>query len=203
MICGIIIVFRKCKKLSFKGWVKIKVIAGNIRGLKLDSDKNEKLRPTKDRVKESLFNILNFDILGKSFLDLFGGTGQIGIEAFSRGAENVVIIEHSKENAKLIKKNIAKIKQSHNIKFFQTDAINYIQNCKNKFDIIYIDPPYQKIDILEKSLIFSEKIINKNGFIITETLSSYVSTEKINNITLQKRYIYGNISLNLYKNIQQ
>ena len=168
----------------------------------MDSDKNEKLRPTKDRVKESLFNILNFDILGKSFLDLFGGTGQIGIEAFSRGAENVVIIEHSKENAKLIKKNIAKIKQSHNIKFFQTDAINYIQNCKNKFDIIYIDPPYQEINILEKSLIFSEKIINKNGFIITETLSSYVSTEKINNITLQKRYIYGNISLNLYKNIQ-
>lgn len=190
------------QKLSFKGWVEIKVIAGNIRGLKLDSDKNEKLRPTKDRVKESLFNILNFNILRKSFLDLFGGTGQIGIEAFSRGAENVVIIEHSKENAKLIKKNIAKIKQPHNIKFFQTDAINYIQNCKNKFDIIYIDPPYQEINILEKSLIFSEKIINKNGFIITETLSSYVSTEKINNITLQKRYIYGNISLNLYKNIQ-
>lgn len=93
----------------------MQVISGNIRGLKLESAKNPDLRPTKDRIKKSLFDILRFKIQGKSFLDLFGGTGQIGIEAFSQGAGRIVIIEKDEKTASLINKNVSKIKNQNNI----------------------------------------------------------------------------------------
>lgn len=178
---------------------EIKVVAGQIRGLKLNSDKNENLRPTKDRIKESLFDIIGYNIFEKRFLDLFGGTGQIGIEAFSRGAKEVVIIEIKKSHADLINKNISKIKCDHNIKFFQLDAVDFLKNNKKNFDIIFIDPPYQDVTILQSSLDFCIKNINKDGIMITETLSSQNIQNKIGDFSLQKRYNYGNISLNLYK----
>lgn len=179
---------------------KIKVIAGTIRGLKLESSKNENLRPTKDRVKESLFDIINFDILDKTFLDLYGGTGQVGIEAFSRGAAKVIIVEIQKDNTNLIKKNISKIKNKHNIEFFQTDALKFLKSNRIPIDIIFIDPPYKDVELLENSLEFAAKIINSSGMIITETLSSQNIQNNVGDFSLQKRYKYGNISLNLYRN---
>ena len=94
---------------------KIQVISGKFKGLKLDSSKNEGLRPTKDRVKESVFDILQFEIIDKNFFDAFGGTGQMGIEAFSRGAKEVTIVERDKEAANLVKKNISKLKTHKNL----------------------------------------------------------------------------------------
>lgn len=179
---------------------KIKVVAGAIRGLKLESSKNENLRPTKDRVKESLFDIINFDILNKTFLDLFGGTGQIGIEAFSRGAAKVIIVEIQKNNISIIKKNISKIKNNHNIELFQSDALNFLKNNKIPIDIIFIDPPYKNVELLENSLEWASKIIDSNGIIITETLSLQNIQNNVGDFSLQKRYKYGNISLNLYRN---
>lgn len=178
---------------------KIKVISGQARGLKLESDKNEDLRPTKDRVKESLFDILQFDIAGKTFLDLFGGTGQIGIEAFSRGAEKVIIVELKKSNCKMIEKNISKIKIPHKINLFQADALQFLKNTYLNIDIAFLDPPYNNAELLEKSLELTAEIINQNGVIISETLSSQNVQNKIKDFSLQKRYNYGNISLNLYK----
>ena len=96
----------------------MQVISGIIKGLKLESDKNPDLRPTKDRIKKSLFDVLRFKIKGKTFLDLFGGTGQVGIEAFSQGAKEVAIVESEKKNASLIKKNVGRIKIPHNIKIY-------------------------------------------------------------------------------------
>ena len=107
---------------------KIQVISGKFKGLKLDSSKNEGLRPTKDRVKESVFDILQFEIVNKNFFDAFGGTGQIGIEALSRGAGEVIIVERDKEAANLIKKNISKIKDNKNLNFIKSDTIEFLKN---------------------------------------------------------------------------
>ncbi len=178
----------------------IKVISGKLRGLKLESIKNESLRPTKDRIKESLFDILQFDIIGKTFLDLFGGTGQIGIEAFSRGAKKVIITELNKSNFKIIEKNISRINDAHNIKLFNLDALRFLQNTDLKADVAFLDPPYENTKLLEKSLNLTAKIMSNNGVIIVETLSSQNVQNETLNFSLQKRYNYGNISLNLYKN---
>ena len=178
--------------------VFIQVIAGKFKGLKLESSKNEFLRPTKDRIKESIFDVLQFKIIGKSFIDVFGGTGQIGIEALSRGAKNVTILEISSENTNLIRKNISKLKNDGNIKVINIDAKKYLQKCRQIFDIAFLDPPYKDMDLLNETFELISEKITEDGIIITETLAEYNAPDKIKNFSLQKRYKYGNITLNLY-----
>ena len=96
------------------------VNSGKFRGLKLESCKNPDLRPTKDRIKKSIFDVLRFKIKDKVFADLFGGTGQIGIEAYSQGARKVIISEQDFNNSKIIERNLSKIKSEHNIKLINS-----------------------------------------------------------------------------------
>jgi 16S rRNA (guanine(966)-N(2))-methyltransferase RsmD len=130
---------------------------------------------------------------------LFGGTGQIGIEAFSRGSADVIIVESNRDNCKMIKKNISKIKIPYKIELFCTDAVLFLKNTHVKPDIAFLDPPYKNSALLEESLKLTARVINKDGVIVTETLSSQNIQNKIQDFSLQKRYNYGNISLNLYK----
>lgn len=189
------------QKIKLKEVVFIQVIGGKFKGLKLESGKNEFLRPTKDRIKESIFDILQFKIINKNFIDVFGGTGQVGIEALSRGAKGVTILEMNKESADLIRKNISKLKSTKNIKMINTDAKKYLQSTVQNFDIAFLDPPYKDINLLNETLeLISEKMA-ENGIIITETLANYNAPEKIKNFSLQKRYKYGNITLNIYNSI--
>ena len=177
----------------------MQVISGNIRGLKLESAKNPDLRPTKDRIKKSLFDILRFQIQGKTFLDLFGGTGQIGIEAFSQGAGRIVIIEKDEKTASLIKKNVSKIKNQNNIEVYCQDAVKYLENEDLKFDIIFLDPPYQSVELLNNCL---ERIMNLKCLPEIIAIENLTSKEiDINNekFYLRKKYHYGKISLNLYE----
>lgn len=177
----------------------MQVISGNIRGLKLESAKNPDLRPTKDRIKKSLFDILRFQIQGKTFLDLFGGTGQIGIEAFSQGAGRIVIIEKDEKTASLIKKNVNKIKNQNNIEVYCQDAVTYLENKDLKFDIIFLDPPYKNTELLNSCL---ERIMNLKYLPEVIAIENLTSKEiDINNekFYLRKKYHYGKISLNLYE----
>lgn len=178
---------------------KIQVISGKFKGLKLDSSKNEGLRPTKDRVKESVFDILQFEIVNKNFFDAFGGTGQIGIEALSRGAGKVTIVERDKEAANLIKKNISKIKDNQNLNFIKSDTIEFLKNSTISIDIAFLDPPYHDEKILYETFKLITRKTPPRAIIITETLSAYNAQNNVENFYLQKRYKYGNISLNLYK----
>lgn len=175
------------------------VISGNIRGLKLYSAKKPDLRPTKDRIKKSLFDILRFEIKGKNFLDLFGGTGQIGIEAFSQGASKVVIVELDSDNFSIIKKNINKIKIFNNIVLVNQDALNFLDNYSDKFDIIFLDPPYKSTNILASAL---EKITNLSYLpkvVAIETLTELKIPINNDIFSLRKKYKYGKISLSLYE----
>lgn len=178
---------------------KIQVISGQFRGLKLDSSKNEGLRPTKDRVKESVFDILQFEIVGKNFFDAFGGTGQMGIEALSRGAKEVTIVERNKEAANLIKKNISKIKARQNLNFVKADTIEFLKNSNISIDIAFLDPPYHEEKLLYETFKLVIPKTNSDAIIITETLSAHTAQNNVENFYLQKKYKYGNISLNLYK----
>ena len=122
----------------------MRVISGKVRGLKLNTPKNEDVRPTTDRVKESLFNIVSPYIMESDVLDLFAGTGSLGIECLSRGANKCVFVDVSKESISIVKSNIKKARVENestvlNLDF--KDAINKLKIQNNKFDVIFMDPP--------------------------------------------------------------
>ena len=192
----------KCKIL-IKWVVDIKIYSGKSRGLNLNSIKSQNLRPTKQRVKESLFDILQFKISGSSFLDLFGGTGQIGIEAFSRNAKNVTIVDNDITSVKTINANVSRLKLYYgNLHVIKSDCMDFIRLSDSKFDIAFLDPPYKQSNLLVDCLDTIHRIMNKNSIIITETLSDENISETFKNLSLKKKYKYGKISLNLYEYVE-
>ena len=142
----------------------MRVIAGQAKGIKLTSIKGSQVRPTLDQVKETLFNILGHDLSGEYFLDLFGGSGAIGIEALSRGAEKVVWVENNRQSHDLIHANLKKCRFKNNdesksscfdwelLKMGALQALPILEKKSFKFDVIYIDPPFAD-NLYEKCLI--------------------------------------------------
>ena len=181
----------------------MRVISGKFRGTKLYTLEGLETRPTLDRVKESLFNIINFDIQGCTFLDLFAGSGAIGIEAASRGAQKVVMCEYSKKAVDVINKNLEKTRLKDEITLYNMDYENCIKNkLKDKFDIIYIDPPY-KTDYAYKSiqLIMEKGLIDKNTLIILETDIEQIVEKQLEKLDLEEinKKKYGRACLLFYK----
>ncbi len=176
----------------------MRVIAGTIKGLRLETLSNIKLRPTTDKVKESLFNILQFDIQNSNFLDLFGGSGQIGIEAASRGAAKVIIVDNTKLSINIIKNNLLKLKNNFNVSLVNSDAIDFLRNFKEKIDIAFLDPPYNST-LLGESFKYISPIMSKKGIIVTESSADKQAVSSIGEFCHIGRYKYGNIQLNIYK----
>lgn len=149
----------------------MRVIAGKFKSLKLNSFEHDNIRPTTDMVKENVFNKIQFIIKNANFLDLFGGTGAIGIEAVSRGA-NVFVADSNKNSCKLIIENYKKIKTIPNLlEVDYNDALNYYSKKGLKFDICYIDPPYKTnfgYNAIEK--IVKHNLLSEDGLIIFEHL---------------------------------
>ena len=174
----------------------MRVISGIAKGRKLVSFKGSDIRPTSDRAKESLFNILKEKIACSSFLDLFAGSGAIGIEALSRGAENMVFVENRVTSIALIKKNLEKCGFSkspgQHIKIIHKDVLIYLKTAKKKFDIIFIDPPYQT-NLAEKSLFFLSKndLLKPDGMIILEQYFKRATEQEICGLQCVKRKKVG------------
>ena len=179
-----------------------KVISGIFKGLSLSVFPNENMRPTSCRAKEALFDIIQFDIENKSFIDLFSGTGQIGIEALSRGASKVIFVEKSRSSFKILKKNIDSIsshsKEKLNIEIYIDDFLNFLDNFKDKTDFLFIDAPFS-MNITEEIFEKFTKIMNENGTIIIESSSKKKQIEKCKNFYLNKQYKYGSIMLSFYR----
>jgi 16S rRNA (guanine(966)-N(2))-methyltransferase RsmD len=152
----------------------MRIIAGKNRGTKLYTlDGDDITRPTLDRVKESLFNIISGYLEESNVLDLFAGSGALGLEALSRGASEVVFCDNSSKAINIIKNNIEKTKQKEKTKVLYKDFAKAILNLKNenkKFDIIFLDPPY-KTDYIVKAIemIIEGSLLSENGIIIAET----------------------------------
>lgn len=148
----------------------MRVISGKARGTKLNSIESLSTRPTLDRVKESLFNIIQNDIKDANVLDLFAGSGALGIECLSRGARFSVFCDNNVESIKMIKQNLDKTHLTENAKVVNKSYESCLNTLNDKFDLIFLDPPY-KLDIAVKALkiILDKNILNNNGLVIIET----------------------------------
>ena len=148
----------------------MRVISGSARGRRLKELQGMDTRPTTDKVKESLFNIIQFEIEGRRVLDLFGGTGQLGIEALSRGADHCTFVDMRKEAAALIRENLRLTGLSERSRVVQGDALSFLSSCGEKFDVILLDPPYHT-ELLEKSVerITEFDILREHGIMICES----------------------------------
>lgn len=181
----------------------LRVISGKARGLKLDSPKNQDVRPTTDRVKESLFNIINPYIRESNILDLFAGTGSLGIECLSRGAKNCVFVDKSKDSINIIKSNVKKARVENestilNIDF--KDAVKRLSSQNQKFDVIFMDPPYYENMFIECLKIIDElNLLYEDGIIVVEHDTKDLFDESIGNLVKSRDKKYGNTTLTFYK----
>ena len=173
----------------------MRIISGTARGTKLFTLEGKNTRPTLDRVKESLFNIIQNDIEDSIVLDLFSGSGAIGLEFASRGAKKVYLNDNSKEAFEIIKQNIDKTHLSANVELYNMDFLKLIQNIKeNKFDIVYLDPPYKTNFIIQSlSELVNHKKLTKDSLIVIETDEEKRIIEQIENegnfeITDKRKY---------------
>ena len=150
----------------------MRIISGTSRGRKLATPRNHSLRPTSDRVKESIFNILQSEIEGKVVLDLFAGTGNLGIEALSRGAKKTIFVEKGRQALRLIQKNLTQFGLEGRFEILPRDAnhaIGILMERGECFDLILMDPPYEK-GLIQKTLIKlnSNQIYHKDSILIIE-----------------------------------
>ncbi len=147
----------------------MRVISGRSRGLKLLSPEGLDTRPTTDRVKESMFNLIMPYMPKKNVLDLFAGSGALGIEALSRGCGHCVFLETNPSSLSILKKNIEHARQQSVAEVRAQDAFTYLDGLNNKFDIIFLDPPYNK-GLLTKSIemICKKDLLSQGGIIVAE-----------------------------------
>lgn len=178
----------------------MRVITGKARGVQLKTPDGMLTRPTADRVKEALFSIINFDIPGARVLDLFGGTGQLGIEALSRGAQSAVFVDAREESCKLIKENLRRTKLEQSGRVIRSDYLAYLERCREQYDIIFLDPPYAEA-FLENSLkrITEIDILQSNGIIVTERPLGKELPWEFDGFTRSRDYKYGKTLLTIYR----
>ena len=177
----------------------MRVITGSARGRKLKEITGMDIRPTTDKVKESIFNIVQFDVEGRRVLDLFGGTGQLGIEALSRGAEKCVFVDQSREAVKVIRENVALTGFENQSRIVQGDALSFLTSCREKFSLAFLDPPYAA-DLLDKALVKMAEIdiMTENGIIVCESAADKLLPTLPAPYVRGRDYRYGRIKLTVY-----
>ena len=178
----------------------MRVISGKAKGIQLKTPEGLSTRPTADRVKEALFSIIQFELLNAKVLDLFAGTGQLGIEALSRGAKSAVFVDASEKSCSIVRENLKRTNFTDCTKVIRSDYMNYLKNCGEKFDIILLDPPYAE-NFLENSLkmITEIDILQSSGIIVSERPFDKVLNTEYYGFTRSKDYKYGKTLLTLYR----
>ena len=178
----------------------MRVIAGTARGTQLKTPEGMQTRPTIDRVKEALFSIIHFDLPGAKVLDLFGGTGQLGIEALSRGAASATFVDQAEPACRLIKENLRRAKLENGAKVVRGDYMEYLSRCREEYDIILLDPPYAEV-FLENALkrITESDILRSGGIIVAERPVGKDLPWEFPGFTRSKDYKYGTVLLTLYR----
>ena len=184
----------------------MRVISGKCRGTKLIAPEGSNTRPTSDRIKETLFNIISFDMPECQFLDLFSGSGGIGIEALSRGAQKVVMVEHNQEALTCIYKNLEKTRLQDSARVYNIDIYTALQKLgqnNEKFDVIFMDPPY-KMEGIPKIFEYIKKyeLLNETGYIILERATTNKSLE-LEGYVLIKEKIYKTTTLSFFERTQE
>ena len=177
----------------------MRIISGKARGTKLNTLEGLATRPTLDRIKESLFNILQNQIYDARVLDLFAGSGALGLETLSRGAKEAILCDNSLKAIKIIKENVKKTHFEKQAKIMNNDynkALNILKD--EKFDIIFLDPPYEsEFDITALNVIILNNMLTEEGIIILETDHAQKTQEALKKIDINVYDLrnYGRVSL--------
>ncbi len=180
----------------------MRVITGSAKGRRLTTAEGEDIRPTSDKVKGAVFNSIQFDIEGRKVLDLFAGSGQLGIEALSRGAEKAVFVDLSRNAVKIINGNLEHCRLTDKAAVFNGDAVSYLKTTREKFDIIFIDPPYKKM-LVSQSLPLATKIVNEGGIIVCETGLDEKIPDNIGQFSAVKTGKYSKTKLTIYRYVAE
>ena len=180
----------------------MRVITGKARGIVLKTPDGMATRPTTDRVKEAMFSIIQFDVPASRVLDLFGGTGQLGIEALSRDAKSAVFIDEREDACRLIRENLKRTKLDQHGRVIRSDYMAYLRTCKEKFDIIFLDPPYAEV-FLENSLkmITEIDILQSGGIIVAERPIGKELPWEFSGFDRSRDYKYGNTLVTIYRKV--
>ncbi len=182
-----------------KGMIVImRVITGSARGKKLKTLEGLDVRPTSDMVKEAIFSIIQFDVPSSSVLDLFSGSGQLGIEALSRGASHCVFVDKSKSSLAVTKENLTHCGFLSQSRLLNMDSTEYLKVGKKGIDIAMLDPPYNQ-GLIMQCLNEIERILNDSAIVVCEHEALLTLPEEVNGLKLSKRYRYGKTALSVYK----
>ena len=176
----------------------MRVITGLARGRRLETLPGEETRPTAERVKEALFSILQFEIEGRRVLDLFAGSGQLGIEALSRGAESCVFVDKNPAAVEVIRRNLRACGLHEHTQVLAADAAGYLARRSGRFDIALLDPPYAS-GLAAALLPPTAACMNPGGVIVCETDTSQTLPEQAGAFRLMRVYRYGKVLLHLYR----
>lgn len=185
----------------------MRIISGEKKGLTLKSVPGTTTRPTADKVKESIFNMIGPFFQGGEMLDLYAGSGAIGIEAISRGMEKVVFVDREKKAVETIYLNLNRSDLTGYAEVFRTDAqraLKAIKNNERTFDFIFLDPPYAKQKIVSELLFIEEhSILKKGGYIVTEHSSKITVNDERINFKVIRQETYGDTTITIFSSIEE
>lgn len=176
----------------------MRVITGSARGRRLETLEGEDVRPTTDRIKEAVFSVIQFETEGRAFLDLFAGSGQMGIEALSRGAKEACFVDSSKKSLAVVKRNLEAVKFEARSKVFQMDYRSFLSMNTNEFDIVFLDPPY-RTGMLQDALESVVGCVKDTGVIIAENPLDEEISESYGDFVLDRQYRYGKIRVSTFR----
>ena len=184
------------------GLIFLRVISGSVRGKKLISPADDSIRPTLDRVKESIFNMISFSVPEARVLDLFAGSGALGIEALSRGAEKTVFVDKNSDSLKIVKENLALTSLAEGSECYLSDFSDFLKNCDEKFDLIFLDPPYAD-GLLDEALniIYEKKLLADDGYIVCESDSEPFFSPNESYFQIHRNKRYGRVQILLLTNV--
>ncbi len=184
----------------------MRIIAGRCRGTQLLAPRGMDTRPTQDKVKESLFSMIQMDIPGAQVLDLFGGSGALALESISRGAESAVVVDKSREALDCIRKNVQKLRMEDEVCILNSDWTQALVKCKmdgRKFDLVFLDPPYRLTELDE----MCQKIM-QNGLLLPSAMlvlehRTGISLDMPREFQLEKERTYGDTQIHFFRFCQE
>lgn len=179
----------------------MRIITGRARGVHLRTLEGENTRPTIERVKESVFSMLQFELEGRLVLDLFSGSGQMGLEAVSRGAAKAVLVDSSKDAVRIIQENAQKTGLAELCQIVRSDAIDYLQRSRERFDIVFLDPPYaSELYALVLRALIERRLLKPTSIVVFESDREDVLEADpvlLERFSIRKATRYGKVVLTL------
>ena len=176
----------------------MRVITGTAKGRQLETLTGLDTRPTVARVKEGIFSAINFEIEGRRVLDLFAGSGQMGIEALSRGADSCLFVDSNREAAATVQRNLRTTGLGDRSRVLCAEALSVLSRQRDPFDLVFLDPPYAA-DLLLPCLEGLAPLISAGGTVICESDRDTPLPEQVGPLQLQRTYRYGRVVVRLYR----